>query len=364
MIIYQHCPISDQLLSIWPWPFIFRPENGKNKIPEGWYKYSYENIKGENRNREPIFMNNFNKLLQFILSLGVLMALIPGAFAYDPGSSLSGFYEATDGACSCPFNTLQIGGLPYPPGNCSCYYNLTGIYPPCCACPFNTSCSLPQKPVFMTGAAAAFTVNVTSGNAPLSVQFFDLSSGKANAWEWDFGDGTTSDERNPVHVYEYGGTYDITLTVGQVYSQGGFESAISTVKKEEGLISVNGPPRPEPDYGNPLPEPVSVLIEGQNAEISVETIDLFKAGISSAPELMPYAESRGITSPLAEWEGKTGKNALLTPDTGKDLPPSPAEQLEGEFSSSSRDTADITINSHLYRTTPGIKSNLLNRLRT
>ncbi len=341
--------------------FFLRWENGKDKIPEEWYKYSYENNKRENRNREPILMNNFNRLLQFILLSGVLMALIPGAFAYDPGSSLSGFYQATD-ACSCPFNTLQIGGLPYPPGNCSCYYNLTGIYPPCCACPFNTSCSLPQKPVFMTGAAAAFTTNVTSGNAPLSVQFYDLSTGRANAWEWDFGDGTTSDERNPVHVYEYGGTYDVTLTTSQVYAQEGFESAISTVKKEEGLISVNGPPRPVPDYGNPPPIPLSVLIEGPTSEISVDTVELFRAEIGSAPELILYADNGGI-SPLTAWGDKAGKNIILSPDTGRELPPSPAEQLDGEFSSSSRDTADITINTHLYRTTPEKRSDILDRLR-
>ncbi len=308
-------------------------------------------------------MRDFKRLFTIILSSGVLFALIPGACAYDPASSLSGFCQATGVACSCPFNTLQIGGLPYPPGNCSCYYNLTGIYPPCCACPFNTSCYLPQKPVFMTGATAAFTVSVTSGNAPLSVQFFDLSSGKANAWEWDFGDGTTSEERNPVHVYEYGGTYDVTLTVSQVYAQGGFVSAVSTIKKEEGLISVNGPPKPVPDYGNPPPEPVSVIIEGQNAGLSVDTIELFRSNTGIAPELMPHTDTTGEGSPLTAWGEKTGNNVISGPDTGKELPPSPAEQLEGEFSSCSRNTADITINSHLYRTTPEKRSDILDRLR-
>jgi FOG: PKD repeat len=294
-------------------------------------------------------MRSLNRLCIFIFSLGVLFAIIPGACAFGP--------------CSCPFNTLEIGGLPYPPGNCSCYYNLTGIYPPCCACPFNTSCSLPQKPVFMTGATAAFSASVTSGNAPLSVRFSDLSSGRANAWEWDFGDGTTSEEQNPVHVYEYGGTYDVTLTVSQAYAQGGFTSAISTVKKEEGLISVNGPPKPVPDFGNPPPEPVSVFIEGPTAEISVDTIELFRADIGTASELMPYADTTGEGSPLTAWEEKAGKNVILSPDTGRELPPSPAERLEGDFSASSRDTADITVSSNHYRTTPEKRSVIINRLR-
>ena len=33
----------------------------------------------------------------------------------------------------------------------------------------------------------------------------------ADQWQWDFGDGQTSQERNPVHVYEAGGIYTITL---------------------------------------------------------------------------------------------------------------------------------------------------------
>jgi PKD repeat protein len=31
-------------------------------------------------------------------------------------------------------------------------------------------------------------------------------------WNWDFGDGTTSAEQNPVHIYESGGYYTISLT--------------------------------------------------------------------------------------------------------------------------------------------------------
>jgi hypothetical protein len=31
-------------------------------------------------------------------------------------------------------------------------------------------------------------------------------------WNWDFGDGNTSTEKDPVHIYESGGTYTVTLT--------------------------------------------------------------------------------------------------------------------------------------------------------
>ncbi len=37
----------------------------------------------------------------------------------------------------------------------------------------------------------------------------------ADAWSWDFGDGQTSNEKNPVHVYEAGGVYTITLVASR-----------------------------------------------------------------------------------------------------------------------------------------------------
>uniref|UniRef100_A0A7V4WJB3 PKD domain-containing protein n=1 Tax=Candidatus Caldatribacterium saccharofermentans TaxID=1454753 RepID=A0A7V4WJB3_9BACT len=45
------------------------------------------------------------------------------------------------------------------------------------------------------------------------VTFKNTSTGRGNRYTWDFGDGTTSVEENPVHTYPYGGaTYNVTLT--------------------------------------------------------------------------------------------------------------------------------------------------------
>ncbi|WP_298666458.1 PKD domain-containing protein [uncultured Methanofollis sp.] len=59
---------------------------------------------------------------------------------------------------------------------------------------------------------ADFTANMTLGTAPLTVGFTDLSTGIPTSWSWDFGDGATSTEQNPVHTYTEAGTYTITLT--------------------------------------------------------------------------------------------------------------------------------------------------------
>jgi PKD repeat protein len=60
-----------------------------------------------------------------------------------------------------------------------------------------------------------FRVSVRSGAAPLAVTFTNRSSdpdGDALTFSWDFGDGTQSTERDPVHTYARGGRFVATLT--------------------------------------------------------------------------------------------------------------------------------------------------------
>jgi PKD repeat protein len=59
---------------------------------------------------------------------------------------------------------------------------------------------------------AAFARAPAGGAAPLEVAFADLSPGLPTQWLWDFGDGATSSERHPVHVYASAGSYDVALT--------------------------------------------------------------------------------------------------------------------------------------------------------
>ena len=48
---------------------------------------------------------------------------------------------------------------------------------------------------------------------PIYVQFADISLGYPDSWHWDFGDGTSSSEQNPVHPYEESGSYEVCLTI-------------------------------------------------------------------------------------------------------------------------------------------------------
>lgn len=62
--------------------------------------------------------------------------------------------------------------------------------------------------------SADFAADHTYGDPGLAVTFSDASNvPDPVAWEWDFGDGATSDEQNPVHVYTAVGSYDVSLRV-------------------------------------------------------------------------------------------------------------------------------------------------------
>ncbi len=76
---------------------------------------------------------------------------------------------------------------------------------------------------------ANFRSNVTSGFAPLSVQFIDLSE-NAISRNWVFGDSTNSTDPNPEHTYSTSGNY----TVIQIASnENGYASKVATITVSE-----------------------------------------------------------------------------------------------------------------------------------
>ena len=63
---------------------------------------------------------------------------------------------------------------------------------------------------------AEFAFSPEDPNSMDTITFVDLSSdddGEVTGWEWDFGDGTTSNEPSPTHRFYQGGTYPVSLVV-------------------------------------------------------------------------------------------------------------------------------------------------------
>ncbi len=72
--------------------------------------------------------------------------------------------------------------------------------------------------VTVTGSVINFGIDTTFGCETLSVQFADLTDppGTVTDWLWDFGDGNTSTDSNPLHVYQDAGLFDVSLTITDI----------------------------------------------------------------------------------------------------------------------------------------------------
>jgi PKD repeat protein len=65
---------------------------------------------------------------------------------------------------------------------------------------------------------ADFGASWSGTYGPLPVTFTDLSEGVVEWWSWDFGDGGTSAEQNPVHTYTSAGSFTVSLRAGNSYN--------------------------------------------------------------------------------------------------------------------------------------------------
>jgi PKD repeat protein len=101
--------------------------------------------------------------------------------------------------------------------------------------------------VLDTPPIADFTATPTSGEAPLSVSFTDFSTSNDGiiSWQWDFGDGATSTDPNPSHIYSDDGTYTVILTVREAdddtdtEAKGGYITVGSPVIDYELFIEID-----------------------------------------------------------------------------------------------------------------------------
>jgi subtilisin family serine protease len=73
--------------------------------------------------------------------------------------------------------------------------------------------------------AARFTASPPGGTIPLTVRFTNTSLGLPASLSWDFGDGTSTNESDPVHVYTMPGSYQVSLTLL------GVDGAVSTTNR-------------------------------------------------------------------------------------------------------------------------------------
>ncbi|HBG87190.1 MAG TPA: hypothetical protein DDW62_06530, partial [Marinilabiliaceae bacterium] len=86
---------------------------------------------------------------------------------------------------------------------------------------------------------AGFITDVDAGCYPLRVLFTNYSVG-GSVYMWDFGDGSTSGDRNPVHTYTEPGTYNVKLVApGPDGNDGVFNKTIEVFEHPVADFTVN-----------------------------------------------------------------------------------------------------------------------------
>ncbi|MFM1773013.1 MAG: hypothetical protein RLZZ71_2155 [Bacteroidota bacterium] len=99
--------------------------------------------------------------------------------------------------------------------------------------------------------------SVRTACAGAEVNFNAKNSPKNGSYLWNFGDGSFSNQENPIHVYKKSGTFDVSLSVTNPN-----DGQISTIAMRD-LITIN--PKPEADFewtytNSPVGEPTAKFV--------------------------------------------------------------------------------------------------------
>ena len=136
-------------------------------------------------------------------------------------------------------------------------------------------------------------------------QFTNLSSENAKTFEWNFGDGSTSTERNPMHSYAEAGTYTVRLTARGI---------VKTVTAEQQIIinpantwSASGDYRLDPTVNSARAfKSMHEMFELLSQCKPEGTINVKTGGKEAFEVNLQTADSLALLSTLTEKLGTTG----------------------------------------------------------
>lgn len=166
-----------------------------------------------------------------------------------------------------------------------------------------------------------FTYDPPQGCKPLSVQFTNTSQ-YANEFYWDFGDATTSTDKDPVHVYQFPNKYNVYL---RATGPGG----VRDISKTE-IIEVFDLPRP-----NFFVNPIRVILPNSTIsvnDISSDDVVKWKWRIFSDDGTMVFTDTARNSSYTFEREGNYVVNLIVTNNHGCEAEkniPKPVEVIKG-----------------------------------
>lgn len=192
------------------------------------------------------------------------------------------------GGSNYTWNNGVSNGTSFTPPLGTTLYSVTGTDPNGCSATDSLSITVNTSPT------AAVSYTPTSGNAPLTVDFTNLSIG-GNSYFWDFGNGETLNTSTPDNtsgVYE-AGTYTVLLTASDGNCTSTWSGLIEVAFDENPVIEVPNVFTPNNDQINDV-----FAIHSKNLE-SLEGVILNRWG----------NEVFAFNTLNFEWDGTTNGNA-------------------------------------------------------
>lgn len=159
---------------------------------------------------------------------------------------------------------------------------------------------------------ALFRHEVEDTLSPLQVTFTDLSFYEPTNWHWDFGDGTTSQDTSPVHIFPSAGTYNVCLMVSNQYA--------ADTLCEEVTVGIIGTDAPQiMPHAQVFPNPVSNILMvrvaslGEKEHRFILTDILGRMIITTRLEIIESSLSTSHLSPgFYLWQLWSGNSLLQT----------------------------------------------------
>ncbi|HYJ62876.1 MAG TPA: PKD domain-containing protein, partial [Parafilimonas sp.] len=150
-------------------------------------------------------------------SMNVVIAIPSSSFSNTTATCSNQSIAFTNTSVPTPVsNTWYFGdGASSNDLNSNKTYTKTGTYTVKLVNVFSANCSdsVTKTITIASGPSPSFKADDTSKCiTPFNVNFSNTTTGAAIKYVWDFGDGDTSHQINPAHVYTQNGSYAVTLT--------------------------------------------------------------------------------------------------------------------------------------------------------
>jgi PKD repeat protein len=134
------------------------------------------------------------------------------------------------------------------------YFYLTALTPGSHSFTYNQGAIFGLQPPVTQPPVANFSVNPDSAYVGHQISFTCSSTGFPSAWKWFFGDGDSSTLQNPVHTYQFAGTYDVTLIAYNLVG--------SDTMTKINHVTITVPPLPVAEFSaTPLTVPVGLPVQ-------------------------------------------------------------------------------------------------------